>query len=249
VQGRLVEFADVIDVLCSPTDLEVPPRPVLDELSLLHEDRWLLAVSKPSGMISQPGSKPSEELALDQLASLRLALRDGARGYLRLVHRLDRLTSGVALFARNPQAHAPLTRAWAEGSVERRYLAIVEGVPDESTTVLDRPIGRDPGHDWRFRVADSGRKAQTDVRLKAALDDDLAVLECRLRTGRTHQVRVHLADWGHPVLGDRLYGSRRAAMVGRPLLHAALLALPHPQDGARVTIEAPLPDDIAEYMT
>jgi 23S rRNA pseudouridine1911/1915/1917 synthase len=247
VQGRTVDFGDVVDVLRSPSDLDVPPRPEFNELEILHEDRWLMAVSKPAGMLSQPGSKPSRELALDQLALLRLSLRDGSRSYLRLVHRLDRLTSGAALFARNPQAHAPLARAWADGSVERRYVAVVEGTPDVESTLIDRPIGRDPDHEWRFRVSDAGREAQTDVRVVASLEDDLACVECLLKTGRTHQVRVHLADWGHPVLGDRLYGSRRAASAPRPLLHAATLSLPHPKDGARLGITAPPPGDLAAY--
>ena len=248
VLGRQLEWGDVVDVLRPSAELEVPPRPELEELSILHEDRWLMAVAKPTGMLSQPGSKPTTELALDQLALLRLALDRGARQYLQMVHRLDRLTSGVALFARNPQAHAPLVKAWADGLVERRYLAVIEGSPSTEETVIDRPIGRDPEHNWRFRVAEGGRAAQTEVRLAARLDDDLTVVECRLLTGRTHQVRVHLAAWGHPVLGDWLYGSRRAAEVPRPLLHAAVLALPHPEDGRHIRITAPMPADMAEYV-
>jgi 23S rRNA pseudouridine1911/1915/1917 synthase len=247
VQGRAVDFGDVVDVLRSPSDLGVPARPELDELEILHDDRWLMAVSKPSGMLSQPGSSPSRELALDQLALLGLSVREGSRRYLRLVHRLDRLTSGTALFARNPQAHKPLVKAWAEGAVERRYLAVVEGTPKDETDLLEGPIGRDPDHTWRFRVTTTGREARTEVRVLRRLDDDLTVVECLLGTGRTHQVRVHLADWGHPVLGDRLYGSRRAAEAPRPLLHAASLTLPHPKDGAELRITAPTPDDLSVY--
>jgi 23S rRNA pseudouridine1911/1915/1917 synthase len=175
---------------------------------------------------------------------LGAALSTGAKPYLRLVHRLDRLTSGVALFARKPQAHKPLVRAWSEGVVERRYVAVVEGRPELETDLIDAPIGRDPGHDWRFRVASAGRSARTRVTITGDLDNDLTVVECRLLTGRTHQVRVHLAHLGHPVLGDRLYGSRRAGLVVRPLLHAVSISLPHPDSGERLTIEAPLPDDI-----
>lgn len=248
VLGRQVEWADVIDVLRPPTELGVPARPKLVELPIIHHDTWIAAVAKPAGMLSQPSSKPGDEIALDQLATLRIALEQGSRPYLRLIHRLDRLTSGVALFARNPEAHAPLVRAWSEGLVERRYLAVIEGWPDSDGELVDRPIGRDPEHDWRFRVAESGRSARTEVRVTARLDDDLGVVECRLLTGRTHQVRVHLADWGHPVLGDRLYGSRRAAEAPRPLLHAVSLALPHPKDGKRLRISAPLPADMTAYV-
>lgn len=248
VQSRTVEWGDVIDILRPPAELEAPAVPALPDLPILHHDGWLLAVDKPAGMLSQPSSKSENELSLDQLAVFRVALELGSRPYLRMVHRLDRLTSGITLFARNPQTHGPLVHAWGEGKVERRYLAVVEGTPDFQEELIDEPIGRDPGHDWRFRVADSGRTAQTEIRITAQLDDELTVVECRLVTGRTHQVRVHLAHRGHPVLGDRLYGSRRAGLVDRPLLHASMLALPHPQDGQRLRIEAPVPGDMATFL-
>jgi 23S rRNA pseudouridine1911/1915/1917 synthase len=247
VLGRQVEWGDIIDVLESPDDLGAPARPSLPELDILHRDRWLLAVDKPAGMLSQPSSKSEPELALDQLALLLLSLDNGSRSYLRMVHRLDRLTSGVTLFACNPQAHRPLVEAWIGGEVERRYLTVVEGRPEAADILIDRPLDRDPGHDWRFRVADGGREARTEVRVIELLDDELALVECRLLTGRTHQVRVHLSDWGHPVLGDRLYGSQRAGLAPRPLLHAARLTLPHPGDGSRITVEAPLPTDFDRF--
>ena len=247
VLGRQLEWGDVIDLLLPAAELEVSSRPALGELPILHHDGWLAAVAKPAGILSQPSSKPTNELALDQLTLLHLALDSGSRPYLRMVHRLDRLTSGVTLFARNPQAQAPVVRAWADGAVERRYVAVVEGVP-EIDSLIDQPIGRDPTHDWRFRVSENGREAQTDVRVIDRLDDGLAVVECRLLTGRTHQVRVHLAAWGHPVLGDRLYGSRRADEAPRPLLHASHLALPHPKDGQTLRLDAPFPADMAKYI-
>ena len=139
-------------------------------------------------------------------------------------------------------------RSWAAGDVERSYLAVVEGVPAEPTAELDRSIARDPDHVWRFRVDAAGRPARTEVEVAADIGDGLAVVRCRLRTGRTHQVRVHLADAGHPVLGDRLYGSRRAAEAPRPLLHAELIALPHPSDRSPLRIVAGVPDDMARYV-
>jgi len=249
VQSRIVEWGDVVDILRPADELEVPASPALPDLPILHHDRWLLAVNKPAGMLCQPSSKSENELTLDQLAVFRVALENGSRPYLRMVHRLDRLTSGVTLFARNPQTHGPLVKSWSSGKVERRYLAVVEGAPSFQDELIDEPIGRDPGHDWRFRVADTGRPAQTEVRVAAHLDEDLAVVECRLVTGRTHQVRVHLAHRGLPVLGDRLYGSQRAGLVDRPLLHASKLSLPHPNDGKRLRFEAPIPADMAPFLT
>ncbi len=248
VLGRQLEWGDVVDVLRAPAELEVPSRPDLAEVPILLQDPWLVAVNKPAGMLSQPSSKQPTELAVDQLAVLSLALATGTKPYLRMVHRLDRLTSGVTLFAHNPQAQAPLVKAWAEGAVERRYLAVIEGSPEIGETLIDEPIGRDPNHDWRFCVADDGRTARTEVKVTAHIENDLSIVECRLLTGRTHQVRVHLAAWGHTVLGDRLYGSRRANEVQRPILHAVLLSLPHPKDGTPITITAPVPEDMAAFV-
>ena len=248
VQSRPVAAADVIDVARPPDDLGVPPRPDLPPLTVLHRDRWLVAVAKPAGVLSQPSSRPDRDLALDQLTALHLAVADGAPPFLRLVHRLDRVTTGVVLFAGNPQATAPLARAWADRTVDRRYLAVVEGRPAEPSFVVDRPIGRDPDHRWRFRVAGDGRDARTEVRIVEPLDDDMTLVECRLDTGRTHQVRVHLSHCGHPVVGDRLYGAGRPDLAPRPLLHAAILELPHPKTGDTLRLVAPIPDDMAPYV-
>lgn len=248
VLGKVVDWGDVIDVLIDPAELGVPPRPALPELKTLYDDGWLLGVDKPAGMLSQPSSTPSSELSLDRLTALSTAVAHGAPAYLRMVHRLDRLTSGVALFARNPQAHAPLAHAWATGAVERRYVAVVEGVLDIDETVIDRPIGRDPDHDWRFRVSEIGRDARTLLRVARRRNDGLSVVECRLLTGRTHQVRVHLADLGHPVVGDQLYGRRSADVAPRLMLHAVSLTLPHPKDGRQLVIESPIPDEIRRLM-
>jgi 23S rRNA pseudouridine1911/1915/1917 synthase len=141
-----------------------------------------------------------------------------------------------------------LTAAWAGGRVERVYVAVVEGVPDFDEIAIDRPISRDRSHAWRFMTDAEGRECRTEAQVIARLDNDLVVVRCRLITGRTHQVRVHLASIGHPVLGDRLYGSQRADEVHRPLLHAASLSLPHPRTGDRLRVDCPVPDDIAGYL-
>jgi 23S rRNA pseudouridine1911/1915/1917 synthase len=180
---------------------------------------------------------------MDESTLLHLAAREGKRPFLRLVHRLDRVTSGALLFARCPEALKPLAAAWREGRAERRYLALVEGDPAWQEQVIEAPIGRAPGGGWRFAVLApeaGGRAARTTVRVLERRGDHTLV-ECHLSTGRTHQVRVHLAHLGHPVVGDTLYGAAPGA--GRPLLHAASLRLPHPQSGAVVEIEAPLPED------
>jgi RluA family pseudouridine synthase len=244
VLSRTVRAGDVLRLAAPPSEL-APDRPLeVPHPTILFEDRWLVAADKPAGVLAQPAERSDpEELAFDQILLLALARRDGRRPFLRLLHRLDRLTSGVVLAARAREALRPVARAWREGRVDRRYLAVVEGRPGREETLIDRPIARDPGHAWRFVVADRGRAAQTVVRL---LDHhhDFSTVECRLVTGRTHQVRVHLAAIGHPVVGDRLYGSARSDLARRPLLHALSLGLPHPEDGRTLEIVSSPPEDV-----
>lgn len=249
VQSRILETGDIIDVLRSREELGCPREPALETPTILHDDRWLLVAAKPAGVLSQPTDRgPREESSFDQQVLLALALSEGRRPFLRMVHRLDRMTSGAVLFARRANTLPALSRAWTDGRVERLYLAVVEGRPSFDATEIDLPIARDYGHTWRFHTAPGGKPARTEVRVSARLEENLTVVFCRLITGRTHQVRIHLASIGHPVLGDRLYGSMRPGDAGRPLLHAASLALPHPASGDPLRVICPPPEDIRQYL-
>lgn len=248
VQSRTVAPGDVIDVLLPARDLGSTPLPDVVAPTILYEDRWLLVAAKPAGVLSAPAENMQPgETAFDEQVLFARAIAEGKRPFLRLMHRLDRVTSGAILFARHRDALPALTAAWREGLVERVYVAIVEGLPGFDHIEIEEPIARDRSHAWRFATDPKGRRARTEARVLARLDNDLAVVQCRLITGRTHQVRVHLASTGHPVLGDRLYGSMRAAEVRRPLLHAASLALPHPRTGDNLQVVCPRPDDIAAF--
>jgi len=125
---------------------------------------------------------------------------------------------------------------------------VIEGHPASDTFAVDRPIARDRDHRWRFQCDAGGKPSRTEIEVLATIDDGLSVVGCRLVTGRTHQVRVHLATVGHPVLGDRLYHSKRADLVQRPLLHAAALSLPHPATDEYLRVVCPPPVDIAKYL-
>jgi 23S rRNA pseudouridine1911/1915/1917 synthase len=250
VQSRLVMMGDVIDVHLPESELSVETTPPMITIEPLYEDRWLIVAPKPPGVLSQPaeGQRPGDAPAFDQQVLLSLARRDGQRPFLRLVHRLDRMTSGAMLFARSPDVLPTLSRAWGDGLVERFYLAVIEGHPKSGTFAVDRPIARDYNHRWRFQCADDGRPSRTEIEVLATIDDGLSVVGCRLITGRTHQVRVHLAAAGHPVLGDRLYHSKRADLVQRPLLHATALNLPHPATGEDLRVFCPPPNDLAKFL-
>ena len=250
VQSRSLTTGDVVDVQCPESELGVGAVPPPAAIKPLFEDRWLVIAAKPAGILSQPaeGRAPGDPPAFDQQMLLALAWRDGSRPFLRLVHRLDRMTSGAMLFARSPDILPTLSRDWGVGRVERFYLAVIEGHPTSDAFAVDRPIGRDRDHRWRFQVDDGGKPSRTEIEVLATLENNLSVVGCRLGTGRTHQVRVHLASAGHPVLGDRLYQSARADQVGRPLLHATSLSLPHPSTGDRLHVVCPPPIDLAKYL-
>lgn len=250
IQSKAVTVGDIVEVIGSNFDLGVAARPPAS-IDILHEDAWLLIASKPAGVLSQSaeGNTSAASHSFDQQVLLALAWRDRKSPFLRMVHRLDRLTSGAVLFARSPDTLRPLARSWKDGSVERFYLAVVEGVPETASFSIDSPIARDHQHRWRFQPHEDGKSAQTFVEVLRHLDNDISVVGCRLVTGRTHQVRVHLSSLGHPVLGDRLYGSARAHMVQRPLLHAAALSLPHPATGARMHVDCPPPADFDRFLS
>ena len=250
-QSRPVVAGDVVEIAADQPGPEAistsSAAGTEDGVTILYEDDSLLAVDKPAGVLSQPAERRREgDTAMDERLLMALAARDGRRPFLRLVHRLDRVTSGLLLFARSPDALAPLAEAWRAGRVDRSYLAVVEGVPEADRQWVEAPIARAPGGGWRFEVSGLGKPAATEV-AKLHQADGFTLVECRLETGRTHQVRVHLAHLGHPVAGDRLYGARHDP-AGRPLLHAARLRLPHPRTGRPLELRSKPPAAFADYL-
>jgi len=247
VLSRPVVVADVIDVLGQ----NAPPTPAaapLPRLRILFDDGWLLAVDKPAGLACQPPRQRAPgEWTVHELAAARLAARDGRRGELLLIHRLDRVTTGVLIFARQHDAARALATAWGSGTVRKRYLAIVAGDPGEEPRVVAAPLGADRLVPGRQRVAKSGRDACSEI-IPLARGGALGLVEIRPLTGRTHQVRVHLAHLGCPVAGDTLYGGGsppgKDPSVARPFLHAWRIDLPHPRTGRTISIAAPLPPDM-----
>jgi len=217
-------------------------------LAILFEDEHLLAIDKPPGLVVHPTWGHREGTLLNALL-WRAREWDSAVARPRMVHRLDKDTSGLLLVAKTRAAHAELARAFQRRQVSKEYLALVHGRPSADRGRIDLPISRIPTDPKRRTTDDpSGRPALTDWQLVAeAPDRPIALLVCRPQTGRTHQIRVHLAAIGLPIVGDPLYGTGEP-LLPRQALHAARLALDHPVSGQRLELEAPLPPDLVALL-
>ena len=233
--------------------VEVPPPPgreVVPEqlpVTVVFEDDHLIVVDKAAGMVVHPAPGNWTGTLVNALKGRGQGLASGAAEERQgLVHRLDKDTSGLMVVAKTDQALRVLSKAIAERRVMRRYAALSWGHLTEDTVTVDRPLGRDPNDRVRMAVVATGRAARTDfVRLARFASTDL--LRCHLHSGRTHQIRVHLASIGHPVVGDDAYGGGGARkVVGLPpkqhFLHAAWLVFDHPVSGERMDFRSPLPD-------
>jgi 23S rRNA pseudouridine1911/1915/1917 synthase len=232
----------------------VPPRADPEDLPLrvLLEEEGFVVLDKAAGMAVHPGrGRPSGTVA-NAIAFRYGALRLTGAGYRPgIVHRLDMDTSGVMVVAKTESAHLRLAEAFAERRVEKEYVALVHGAPAHEEQRIDLPLGRDHGDAQRRAVRfEGGRHAVTDVTVRERFGAAAAFVSCRPLTGRTHQIRVHLASAGHPILGDALYDRGRASPVPVPrlMLHARRLVFPHPGTGEPVAVEAPLPPDVEAVL-
>lgn len=214
----------------------------MERFAIVHEDDDVIVVDKGPDLLVHPAPGSEGETLVDLLDGLSGGDDDERPG---VVHRLDRDTSGLLVFARNRRAHGVLAAQIAERSVGREYLALVAGRPRSRTGTIDAPLGRD--HRARERVVIGGRApraALTHFEVSEELGS-LTLLAVRLETGRTHQIRVHLASIELPIAGDRQYGRAGLLDLERQFLHARRLAFDHPADGRRVTFESELPADLA----
>ena len=262
VDGRALRPRDKVDggeeiVLSAELEDETRAEPEPIRLAVLHEDEEILVLDKPAGLVVHPGAGNAAGTLVNALLHHRPDLRVLPRAGL--VHRLDKDTSGVMVVACTPGAHAALVRQLEERSVKREYEAVCAGVMTGGGTV-DAPIGRHPVDRVRMAIREGGREAVTHYRVAARFRGHTHVL-CRLETGRTHQIRVHLASIRHPIVGDPVYGGRLALPKGaspaliealrgfrRQALHAARLELVHPGSGELVHFEAPLAADLQALL-
>ncbi|MFM7224461.1 MAG: RluA family pseudouridine synthase [Actinomycetota bacterium] len=231
---------------------EALPTPDPDlELEVRYEDDDLAVVAKPAGLVTHPGAgHPDGTLVNGALARWPRIASVGEPARPGIVHRLDRDTSGLLIVALSERARSALVDALARRAIERRYVALVWGVPAARRGVIDAPIGRSTARRTRMAVRDAGKPARTTYEVVEQFAEPVAArLDCRLETGRTHQIRVHLAAIGHPVVGDRTYGGARSGIeCPRTFLHAAALAFDHPVTGNRIELTEPLPAELAAVL-
>lgn len=243
VAARKLRAGQHVRVELVPTAQSLAFRPEPMVLAIVHEDEHLLVVDKPAGLVVHPAAGNwSGTLLNGLLAHHADASRLPRAG---IVHRLDKDTTGLMVVAKTLQAMTALVRSIAAREVRREYLALAHGTAPWPRISIEAPIGRDPVSRVRMAVVAGGKPARTDVE-RLAVRDGITALRCKLHTGRTHQIRVHLAHQGMPLVADTVYGGRPLLGLQRQALHAAELAFDHPIDGRALAFQSALPSDLAK---
>ena len=249
---RVVEGDQLELPVAEPAEPALVPDPGVD-VAVVHADEHVVVVDKGAGVVVHPGPGHRGGTLVEGLLArfpdlARIGVGDPGRPGI--VHRLDKGTSGLLVVARRADAYHSLVDQLRRRVVERRYLVLAWGGVAAPAGVVDAPLGRASSDPTRMAVSAGGRAARTRFRvLEHFGDPDVTLLECRLETGRTHQIRVHLASIGHPVVGDHRYGGRRPSPAAtRPFLHAHRLSLLHPESGEQVSFSSDLPADLGSLL-
>ena len=249
---RLVEGQQVE---ADPGAIPVPQPPQADdtvEFGVIHEDDHIIVIDKPAGLVVHPGAgNPDRTLVNGLLARYPEIAGVGKQIRPGIVHRLDAGSSGLLVVARTSQAAEALMAQFASHHATRAYLALVWGYPSAPHGVIDAPIGRSRRDPLRMAIVADGRRSRTEYQVLERFDSpaELALLQCNLETGRTHQIRIHLSSINHPLVGDPVYGQRRPKLqLDRPFLHAVELVLDHPDTGRPVTFRSELASDLVARL-
>jgi len=255
VNGAVRRARDIVRagdriVLVEPPLQAIDLVPEKIALSVLFEDNDLIVINKPAGISVHPGAGRKRGTLVNALLSHCKNLSGiGGKERPGIVHRLDKETSGCLAVAKNDFAHLEVSRQFAARAVDKIYLALVAGKVRAKSGAIVAPIARHRVHRKKMAIArEGGREARTDFKVVRS-GGEASLLECRLHSGRTHQIRVHLQHLGHPVLGDVVYGGRRAGNFPRQMLHAWRLGLTHPRTKERMHFKAPLPEDFKRAMS
>src|SRR5438309_1359195 len=242
---QIVRAGDKIDIREPPVE-QIETRPQRIPLDILFEDDDLIVINKPAGLTVHPGAGQREHTLVNALLSHCTTLSGiGGKERPGIVHRLDKETSGCLVVAKNDLIHRELSKQFATRAVEKVYLALVAGKLRKAAGAIEEKIGRHTVHRQRMRVTSlRGRTAKTEYRVVRS-SEQASLIECRLHSGRTHQIRVHLHHLGYAILGDKVYAPRFAKNFPRQMLHAWKLGFRHPRSGEWRNFEAPLPNDFA----
>ena len=252
--SRKLRLGEVVEA--EVPERRAPDKPEPDaevDFTVVYADDAVIVVDKPADLVVHPGAGNQKGTLVSGLLARfpdLIGLDTGDSDRPGIVHRLDRGTSGLLVVARTVEAYASLVAQLSARTAERRYLALVIGHVEPAVGVIDAPVGRSSGDPTRMAVTTSGRDARTGYEVVRTYAEPVATSEirCRLETGRTHQIRVHFAAIGHPIVGDQRYGGARPAFaIERPFLHAVELAFDHPTSGDRVRFSSPLPADLEAF--
>jgi 23S rRNA pseudouridine1911/1915/1917 synthase len=257
--GYLTKPDDHI-VIHVPETLPDLPLPEAIPLDVLYEDCDLAVINKPAGLVCHPGAGIRSGTLVNALLYRLGPLETGDPVRPGIVHRLDRLTSGVMLIAKHSSSHRQLAQQFKSREVKKEYVALVYGCPLPASGTIDLPLGRDPKN--RKKISTRARRKRTAV-THYTLEEDygfVSLLAIRIETGRTHQIRVHMSQTGHPIVGDPLYGanrdrilpaglSRAARELQRTFLHARRLEFRHPRSGVLMSFQAPLPPELQQFLS
>lgn len=250
VGGDVIEFSMPEIVSSEIKAVDIP-------LQVIYEDEHFLAINKQAGMVVHPGAGTAEDTLVHALLAHCAGQLSGVGGVERpgIVHRLDRETSGVIVAAKTDEAHRALSAQFAERSLHKEYLALVQGKPELLSGIINRPIGRNPGQRHKMAVIEDekkGKHARTDWEILETFEEVATLVRCKIHTGRTHQIRVHLKSLGHILLGDVVYGWKPIAEMTRQpervMLHAEHLVIKHPISGEPMDLRAPIPDDFEAVL-
>ncbi len=251
VKGSYRVKADEIVEFELPESVEPDIEPENIPLEILYEDKDVIIVNKPKGMVVHPAAGHYSGTLVNALMYHCGGELSGINGVLRpgIVHRIDMDTTGSVIACKNNTAHTVIAEQLKEHTVTRRYVAVCHGCLKEDEGTIDKPIGRHPAERKKMAVNERGRRAVTHYRVLKRFEK-YTYIECRLETGRTHQIRVHMASIGHPLLGDEVYSNRKCPFhLQGQTLHAKVLGFIHPSTGEYVEVEAPLPEYFSRLLS
>ncbi|MBC9784592.1 RluA family pseudouridine synthase [Heliobacterium chlorum] len=243
---RRVKTGDLLRV-CVHQEEESNLAPVEMDLVILYEDDDVLVLDKPPGIEVHPPEQKARFRPTLAHGVAHYFEQQGLKARVRPLHRLDKDTTGVVVFAKSAFAHQAMDRQLRKDTLQRGYQAILVDEPEEAVGIIRAPIGRDPNHPMRRMVCDDGEEAVTHYRVRQILPNRFCLVEVQLETGRTHQIRVHFSHLGIPLVGDRMYGGH-SSLIERQALHSAWVSFQQPRTGEDVKVTAELPEDMRRLL-